>query len=133
MDIKLLFAPVVSMTEQLVEQEKAAVRLNARVNFLSERVAKLEDEMISTEEWDKNHPSSTSLPIRSSRSEEVKMLPARYPANDSGVIGVVAAKKESKAKRDEVFLLNKEQLRDMPEGFYQEHENEQDQDEYPEF
>ena len=56
MDIKLLFAPVVSLTEQLVEQEKAAVRLNARVSFLSERVAKLEDEMISTEEWDKNHP-----------------------------------------------------------------------------
>ena len=56
MDLKQLFAPVAILTEQMVEQEKAALKLKARVSFLSERVAKLEDEMISTEEWDKNHP-----------------------------------------------------------------------------
>ena len=56
MDIKLLFAPVISLTMQMVEHEEATLKLKASVSTLSERVAKLEDEMISTEEWDQNHP-----------------------------------------------------------------------------
>ena len=56
MDLKQLFAPVAILTEQMVEQEKAALKLKASVSTLSERVAKLEDEMMPGEEWDEHHP-----------------------------------------------------------------------------
>ena len=56
MDFKELFRPIFLYTEAWAEQESKNLQAKEALASLSDRLSKLEDEMMPEDEWDENHP-----------------------------------------------------------------------------